>query len=69
MSALQIAISVFGFWLSIIGPIAALVWNIRRETHDELREQRQHWAELLKSFCDFKNVTVERFAKLENKDQ
>ena len=69
MSALQIGITLFGFWLSIIGPIAGLVLHIRRETRDELKEQRQHWADLLKSFCDFKNVTVKRFAKLENKDQ
>lgn len=28
----------------------------------------ERWAELLKAFCDFKNVTVERFSKLENRD-
>ena len=35
----------------------------------QLADNQNHWADLLKSFCDFKNVTVERFAKLENKDQ
>ena len=32
-------------------------------------ESDERWAKLLESFCDFKNVTVDRFNKIENKNQ
>ena len=32
-------------------------------------ESDNRWAKLLDAFCDFKNVTVDRFNKIENKNQ
>lgn len=40
----------------------------RQQWSGEMQEQRQHWADLLRAFCDFKNVTVERFTELENRE-
>lgn len=41
----------------------------RQQWSGEMQELRQHWSELLKSFCDFKNVTVERFSKFEKEEK
>lgn len=63
----------FTQWIAVVGPLATMMLFLynKIERSDqrwstEMKEQRQHWAELLKGFYDFKNVTVERFAKLEN---
>lgn len=32
-------------------------------------ESDERWAKLLESFCDFKNVTVDRFQKIEQKNK
>lgn len=45
MNSIQIAFSFFGFWLSIVGPIAALVWNIRNESFRLWKENQERWIE------------------------
>lgn len=40
--------------------------QLAAQHRDDLRKLDDRWADLLKGFYDFKNVTVERFSKLEN---
>lgn len=68
----------FTQWIAIVAPLATLygamfyvlrdeMKHLNSQHREDIRRSDERWAELLKGFYDFKNVTVERFAKLENK--
>lgn len=55
----------FTQWIAVVAPLATMMLFL----YNKVERSDERWAELLKAFCDFKNVTVERFANLENKGE